>query len=646
MAEHMIEARILLRYDTYSNWMNSTTILKQGEAALAAFPLDTNIAGTNTAPEHTPPAIGMKIGDGYHRFSELPWLQGVAADVYNWAKQVNKPTYSAAEITGLEQLIEQYVREISGGDITIEPKAYRLYQGTGDDSEKYFLQSRGSNDVTWVTDTNNYIDLTKYSDAISWLGTAYENYWTLAGYITSRLNDKFSALTVEDNAVQNQFVTSVSESNGVITVTRSSINASMINGVLSVDHGGTGISNIPSGHVIIGNEAGAVTTTEVVSRFEYGLDSNLATVGAITRYVDNATAGLTGAMHFIGEATVVITHNSNVDPRISGYDFRQAQPGDVILSPDKAEYVWTGANWRLLGDEGSYAVKGSITNVDIADNAEIDQSKIANLDSSLFSKVDKVSGKALSTNDYTDEEQNKLASIEENAQRNLIEHIFLNDVEATPTVREGKPNSISIRLSSLTPDEEEKLRGIESYAQVNTIEHIFLNGVELGIGRVNQIDKAVNIELIEFTQQEKTKLNNIEAGAQVNTIDGITVNGQYIIPSQDKIVDITVPDHADHINKIEEIWLNGVKLTPNESKQVNIVIDTAAVNFTVIEGARVPLTDNTYENVDIVEDNGHKKLEFSRIAKTGSIYDINNTPASNTTDYLILNCGDASTFID
>jgi len=52
-------------------------------------------------------------------------------------------------------------------------------------------------------------------------------------------------------------------------------------------------------------------------------------------------------------------------------------------------------------------------------------------------------------------------------------------------VREGKPNSISIRLSSLTPDEEEKLRGIESYAQVNTIEHIFLNGVELGIGRVN-----------------------------------------------------------------------------------------------------------------------------------------------------------------
>jgi len=38
MAEHTIETRILLRYDTYSNWMNSTVILKQGEAAIAVFP--------------------------------------------------------------------------------------------------------------------------------------------------------------------------------------------------------------------------------------------------------------------------------------------------------------------------------------------------------------------------------------------------------------------------------------------------------------------------------------------------------------------------------------------------------------------------------------------------------------------------------
>jgi hypothetical protein len=75
-------------------------------------------------------------------------------------------------------------------------------------------------------------------------------------------------------------------------------------------------------------------------------------------------------MHFIGEATVTIVPNSGVDPRISGYVFAKAEPGDVILSEAK-EYVWTGTQWRLLGDEGSYVIKGSIRDADIDPDAEI-----------------------------------------------------------------------------------------------------------------------------------------------------------------------------------------------------------------------------------------------------------------------------------
>ena len=95
-------------------------------------------------------------------------------------------------------------------------------------------------------------------------------------------------------------------------------------------------------------------------------------------------------MHFIGEATVAIT--GAVNPKIDGYNFSHAQEGDVILW-DAKEYVWTGSSWRLLGDEGSYAVKGSITDVDIAQDANIQQSKIANLTDTFNTKVDKVEGK-------------------------------------------------------------------------------------------------------------------------------------------------------------------------------------------------------------------------------------------------------------
>jgi hypothetical protein len=68
-----------------------------------------------------------------------------------------------------------------------------------------------------------------------------------------------------------------------------------------------------------------------------------------------------------------------------------------------------------LGDEGSYAIKGSITNADIAEEADIAQDKIAGLVSDLEDKVDKVEGKNLSTNDFDNEYKFKLDHIEDNA---------------------------------------------------------------------------------------------------------------------------------------------------------------------------------------------------------------------------------------
>ncbi len=108
MAENVLETRILLRYATFSQWMNSDVILKPGEAAVAAFPRINTLLNTDDTPVNTPPAIGIKIGDGQHYFEELPWVQGVAADVYAWAKASEKPTYSATEITGLEEYINTH----------------------------------------------------------------------------------------------------------------------------------------------------------------------------------------------------------------------------------------------------------------------------------------------------------------------------------------------------------------------------------------------------------------------------------------------------------------------------------------------------------------------------------------------------------
>jgi hypothetical protein len=123
MANNTLQTIIQLRYGTYTQWMNSNVILKLGEAAICAFPEDRVVdALSNTTPQNTPPAVGIKIGDGYHRFSELPWIQSIAADVYSWAKTSKKPTYTANEISGLAAFLEENFN--LSGDITIAPRIY------------------------------------------------------------------------------------------------------------------------------------------------------------------------------------------------------------------------------------------------------------------------------------------------------------------------------------------------------------------------------------------------------------------------------------------------------------------------------------------------------------------------------------------
>ena len=51
----------------------------------------------------------------------------------------------------------------------------------------------------------------------------------------------------------------------------------------------------------------------------------------------------------------------------------------------------------------------------------------------LNNKVSKVAGKDLSTNDFTDEDKEKLSSIKENAQENVLEKIYISGEELTPT---------------------------------------------------------------------------------------------------------------------------------------------------------------------------------------------------------------------
>lgn len=99
-----LNVRIKNKYDSYENWMNSSLVLEAGEIAIASIP-----SGDNTGL--TPPALGIKVGDGSKTFSQLNWIQATAGDVYGWAKAATKPEYAATEITGLEDFIAGEIQD-------------------------------------------------------------------------------------------------------------------------------------------------------------------------------------------------------------------------------------------------------------------------------------------------------------------------------------------------------------------------------------------------------------------------------------------------------------------------------------------------------------------------------------------------------
>ena len=135
MATKTLNTRILLRYDSYENWLTSTIVLKQGEMAICSVPSGKTVDGVTA-----PPAVLAKIGDNVHTFKDLPWLQAVSSDIYAWAKSPNKPSYSYNEIEGLDDHISTVAVD--------SDTQYNIVKGDNDYTYKLMSKAKGAENFT------------------------------------------------------------------------------------------------------------------------------------------------------------------------------------------------------------------------------------------------------------------------------------------------------------------------------------------------------------------------------------------------------------------------------------------------------------------------------------------------------------------
>lgn len=378
MAEKILNTRFQLKYDTLANWTKNNPVLKAGEVGIATIPTNESNSGL------TPPAVGIKVGDGTTAFNSLNWIQAIAGDVPAWAKESNHATVTklindaidaipaAASGAGTTEftsakLIKSVTQDEGGKitNVTYEDIAISSVVGltdrlSGIDTEvgkklNADVASAAASTSNKLIDTNAAQDMADTAesnatsaaaaDATSKVNAAKtallgadgaEGTHTIKGAYdaAAAVDTKIANLDVTDAGEADKFVYEVDQTDGKIAVTRKSLSE-----IVGVD----GTYN---------SSTNKLATVSTVTNAVEGLDNELRPL----------ITNMTGAMRFRG--TVAAAPTASTAAPDDGLGAWRA--GDVVLF-GTSEYVVASLNgssqpvWQLLGDEGAYQTKLAFT---------------------------------------------------------------------------------------------------------------------------------------------------------------------------------------------------------------------------------------------------------------------------------------------
>jgi hypothetical protein len=124
---------------------------------------------------------------------------------------------------------------------------------------------------------------------------------------------------------------------------------------------------------------------------------------------------------------------------------------------------------------------------------------ISKIKAALGGKVDVVSGKGLSTNDYTNAEKSKLSDIASGAQVNVIESVKVNGTALTPS-NKSVDVTVPTKVSQLTNDSE-----FQTSTQVNSIV------TSKGYQTQSQVQSLINSAVGNITSIRYEKVTSLPA---------------------------------------------------------------------------------------------------------------------------------------
>lgn len=549
MAEKIINTRVQLKYDTLTNWLASSVILKAGEVAIAT------IATTNSNSGLTPPAIGIKVGDGNNTFANLNWIQAVAGDVPTWAKEAAGATvkswidHAISEIPAAPsgegtttftsaKLIKSVTQDKGGKitnvtyeDITIDAVSGLTTRlegidtaiGTKLDANLASADASTTNKLIDDAAAKDYADAaqlaaeTTASNALSAAKTAIlgeaDYHGTVKGAYAEakKANDAIAALDVIDSGTG--VVTAISQTDGKIAYTKSAIDT---------------VVAFSDGYNASSNKAATVkTVTDAVDAAKTELNSNLSQ--------------MTGAMRFRGTVAAAPTADT-VAP--SGDGLGAWRAGDVVLF-GTAEYVVSSMSssnkpvWQLLGDEGAYQTKLSFTGTPSSSNKVVTNDTLETAKTNLTAEIEKAKTAASKAQNAADAAQgtansavteaqkanNAIAALDvadDTSKKGFVSAVTQTDGKIAVTKKEIGFADISDVAFEGTPSKTNK---IITGTALNTVKTNIIDGISGSATATavanNQVSVLTGVTLTagKLTRSSEYKLAAVAATGKVADID-------------------------------------------------------------------------------------------------------------------------------
>lgn len=224
----------------------------------------------------------------------------------------------------------------------------------------------------------------------------------------------------------------------------------------------------------------------------------------------------------------------------------------------------------------------------------------ASLTSGLNTKVDKVTGKQLSTNDFTNDYKSK--------------------VDSNTSARHTHSNKsvLDATTASFTTSDESKLNGIASGAQVNVIESIKVNGAAQTISA-----KSVNITV-------PTKTSQLQNDSEFVTLSDLDDSEAGIITGLENKVDkiegkgLSTNDFTnDYKSKVD------ANTTARHTHSNKAILDATTASFTTA----INNTINSKANAsDVVKITGNQTIEDTKTFTSSIIGNLSGTASKATAD--------------